>query len=130
MSKNYQTDENGAKLTEDGEVVATQPEEQTEEETKQAQSVRTEVATCIGFAKFDKATKKGKLCMANFVLGNHDYFQGLLGADLKFGSKWFESDLSEHVKLGGIYEIDYSNGLNGAIFVKAVRPYVKQTDFS
>ena len=130
MSKNYQTDENGAKINEDGEVVTNQPEEQAEEENKQAQSVRTEVATCIGFAKFDKATKKGKLCMANFVLGKHDYFQGLLGSDFKVSSKWFENDLSEHIKLGGVYEVDYTNGLNGSIFIKAVRPYIKQTDFS
>lgn len=128
MSKNYQTDENGVKLTEDGEVIARAPEQP--EELKKKQAFRTEVATCIGFRKLDKVSEKGKMCMANFVLGKHNYFEGLFGNDLKFLSKWFEHDLTGKISLGCYVEVDYSTGLNGQLFLKGIRPYVKQEDFT
>ena len=86
MSKNYQTDENGVKLTEDGEVVATQPEEQTEEETKQAQSVRTEVATCIGFASLSDEFGTTAFSVSEFSLDFQSPAQQYSGSYITFSS--------------------------------------------
>ena len=79
--------------------------------------------------KYEKATKSGKVCMANFCLGKHNYFDGLVAGKLDIGGKWFENDLSDRIKLGELYEIDYISYME-KIIVKAVRPYVRQADFA